>query len=361
MKLSEFVAAIAMPALLIDRTERISHANTDCLNLLGSRITGRHFATSLRQPQVAIAIETCLRTRAPMTARYQVPSRAIDQVFDLTCRYISGNSDADVDPDSVSDGWVLVCFSDITAAHQIGRMHSDFVANVSHELRTPLTAMMGFIETLQGAARDDPEAQARFLTIMDGEATRMNGLVSDLLSLSRVESDERQRPTEMVQVDQMLVSTVNSLRPVIDAAGVSLDLSLPETFSDKSIQLRGDLDQLKQVFTNLIENAIKYGASGGDLSGGKVDVSLRVVDHDSGLRGPAAVISVTDYGSGIDPRHLPRLTERFYRVDGHRARAVGGTGLGLAIAKHIINRHRGRLRIDSTVGEGSSFIVSLPL
>ena len=230
-------------------------------------------------------------------------------------------------------------------------MRRDFVANVSHELRTPLTALMGFIETLSGPAKDDPEARARFLGIMSGEAERMNRLVGDLLSLSRVEAEERVRPTQAVNLTDVLQTALRNLNPL----AVDNDVTLTPVFGTEPMPLRGDADQLLQVFTNLIENAIKYGGEGKN-----VEITAEIQQHDSALRGPSARITVTDQGPGIDPVHLPRLTERFYRADNHRSRTLGGTGLGHAIVKHILNRHRGRLKITSTPGEGASFCVILP-
>jgi two-component system phosphate regulon sensor histidine kinase PhoR len=218
-------------------------------------------------------------------------------------------------------------------------------------LRTPLTALTGFIETLQGAAKDDPAARQRFLTIMEKEAGRMNRLVRDLLSLGRVEADERLRPAERVDVSAIVRSVIQWLRPVAEAAGVSVTL----TGETGPLPLLADADQMTQVFSNLIENAIKYGG------GGKtVTISVMRVEREPSLRGPAVRFDVIDQGEGIDAVHIPRLTERFYRVDAHRSREQGGTGLGLAIVKHIVNRHRGRFRIESEPGVGSRFSVILP-
>jgi two-component system phosphate regulon sensor histidine kinase PhoR len=226
-------------------------------------------------------------------------------------------------------------------------MRRDFVANVSHELRTPLTALMGFIETLKHAAKDDPRAREMFLGIMEHEAGRMNRLVRDLLQLSRVEAEERIRPKDEVELRALLVGVISSLQGLAERAGGRVELA------GDPFTVPGDADQLVQVFTNLIENALKYGKAGQ-----VVRVSLTPEDT---VRGPAVKVEVADEGEGIDPVHLPRLTERFYRVDSHRSREMGGTGLGLAIVKHIVSRHRGFLRIESEPGEGSRFSVVLPL
>ncbi|MGE4326293.1 MAG: sensor histidine kinase [Pseudodonghicola sp.] len=342
--ISDFLAAMPLPALLVDQSERIIAANAEALTLLGQQIIGRHFATILRQPQVLDAIEAGLRDKRPHTARHLSNDGAQDTTYDVTCRYVRGIG-------AVQGGAVLVSFQDVTHLEQAGQMRRDFVANVSHELRTPLTALMGFIETLRGAAKDDPIARDRFLGIMEGEASRMNRLVGDLLSLNRVESDERVRPKEQVNLTQTLEDTLHTLRPLGEEAGVVLHLTAPE----EDVEVTGDPDQLRQVFTNLVENAIKYGASGG-----RVDLVLTSSERDPAVRAAAARVQVIDKGPGIDPVHLPRLTERFYRADNHRSRQLGGTGLGLAIVKHIVNRHRGRLRVESELGQGAVFTVILP-
>ncbi len=340
----DLVAAVPLPTLLVDQSERILAANTEARTLFGSQITGRHFATILRQPQVIEAIEKSLRDKAGARSRYLGNDGAQDTSFDVTCRYVHGVG-------AVEGGAVLVSFIDVTPVEQASQMRRDFVANVSHELRTPLTAIMGFIETLRGPARDDAAARARFLEIMEQEASRMNRLVGDLLSLNRVETDERVRPRDQVDLTAQIASTLNSLRPLAEEAGVELISDGP----GHPVNVTGDTDQIRQVLTNLIENAIKYGSSGGE-----VRVSLSEVERDPAVRGPAVRLLVMDKGAGIDPIHLPRLTERFYRVDSHRSRQKGGTGLGLAIVKHIINRHRGRLRVESALGAGTTFTVILP-
>ena len=345
MMITDFLAAMPLPALVIDSSERIIRANDPAQDLLGKQIETRHFATILRQPSVFRAIDSCLRTRSPHTARHLSADIAQDQVFDVNVSYVRAD-DAD------AAGWVLVMFQDVSHIEQVGQMRRDFVANVSHELRTPLTALMGFIETLRGAARNDPAAQKRFLDIMEVEASRMNRLIGDLLSLSRVESEERMRPRDTVMLNQVLDSTARSLKPVFEDAKVDLDVQLPE----EPVTVQGDPDQLQQVFTNLLENAVKYGGSGQ-----VVTVTLTRLERDSVLRCPAALVCVADQGQGIDSVHLPRLTERFYRVDTHRSREVGGTGLGLAIVKHIVNRHRGRLKIESELGNGTQFSIFLPI
>ena len=230
-------------------------------------------------------------------------------------------------------------------------MRRDFVANVSHELRTPLTALLGFIETLRHAARDDPAARDRFLAIMEREAGRMTRIVDDLLSLSRVEANERVRPRNQVVMSDIVLGTMADMAPMIKASECEVN------FEDRSNEstIPADAEQLRQVVGNLLENALKYGATGKTI-----DVTLERLNESVGAIAEGIRLSVRDYGEGIPPHHIPRLTERFYRVDSHRSREIGGTGLGLAIVKHIVNRHRGRIRIESTFGEGTEVIIILP-
>jgi two-component system phosphate regulon sensor histidine kinase PhoR len=335
------LAAVPMPLVLIGDDERIAGANPPALGLLGPGIVGRHYLLAMRQPEVMDAVEGTLRHRQAGQARHVTTGPSAETVWRVTVAPVAGGGLAGA----------LCAFEDITEAEKIGQMRRDFVANVSHELRTPLTALLGFIETLRGAARDDAAARERFLAIMEREAGRMNRLVRDLLSLSRVEADERVRPTERVDIAAIAGGVAATLRPMAEAASVAIRL----TGADRPAVVMADPDQIAQVLQNLIENAIKYGGSGK-----LVEVRLGHEARDLSLRGPALRIEVADQGEGIDPIHLPRLTERFYRIDTHRSREQGGTGLGLAIVKHIVNRHRGRFRIDSEPGRGSTFTVLLP-
>lgn len=336
--LATILSGIPLPALLVGRDERIKAMNPGAIQLIGGANLGRHHAIALRQPEVQAALNLAIVKGEAGQARHLVPGPSTDSIYRVNVTPLPG------------EAGILCIFEDRSEAEQIGQMRRDFVANVSHELRSPLTALLGFIETLRGPARSDPAAQDRFLTIMQGEAERMNRLIRDLLNLSRVEAEERVRPTERVDLSTCLMSTVETLRPLARNMGVSFEVDLEKA---KTVTVPGDSDQLVQVFQNLLENAVKYG-------GGAGKVELRV-DTDQLPKGPALRVDVIDHGEGIDPVHIPRLTERFYRVDSHRSREKGGTGLGLAIVKHIIQRHRGRLKIQSAKGKGSTFSVILPL
>lgn len=336
---SEIVEAVAVPTVQIHRNERIAAMNAGARALFGDMAEGRHYITVLRQPVLLDAVERTLRDGQRTEALYLTTEARRDVTLKATCSPIG------------TSGEVLVCFEDRTEMEAAGLMRRDFVANVSHELRTPLTALMGFIDTLKGPARDDPAARHRFLDIMQREASRMNRLVGDLLSLSRVEASERMRPTAAVDVAAITRTVLGTLAPLAAEQGVTLRTLGLET----EATLSGDADQLSQVVTNLVENAIKYSGQGTT-----VEVALSQEDRDPAIRDAATVLTVTDNGPGFDPVHIPRLTERFYRIDDHRSREKGGTGLGLAIVKHIVNRHRGRLRIESAEGKGSRFSVILP-
>ncbi|MCE8418808.1 ATP-binding protein [Rhodovulum sulfidophilum] len=335
------IAGVPVPVLLIGADERVSGMNGAAEALFGPSGAGRHYITVLRHPALLDCVEEALRLRQSRRARYPRSAFGRDATYDVTASPLEG----------VAAGGVVLSFTDISDLEQAGQIRRDFVANVSHELKTPLTALMGFIETLRGPARNDEAARERFLDIMAREAERMNRLVSDLLSLSRVEAEERMRPGARVDVAALLRSAVQTLRPLAEEAGVALTLGGAEA----EAHVLGDEDQLTQVFHNLIENGIKYGGSGGVLR-----LEMTRSERELAFRGPGLRIDVIDEGEGFDPVHIPRLTERFYRVDNHRSREMGGTGLGLAIVKHIVNRHRGRFRIDSAPGKGSTFSVTLP-
>lgn len=237
----------------------------------------------------------------------------------------------------------LATLRDVTEAHALDRMRADFVANASHELRTPLASVLGFIETLQGPARDDAAARDKFLTVMGDQARRMARLIDDLLSLSRIEQHAHVVPQGRVDLSALAREMVDNLRPMAARADARLQVDAP-----RPTEVIGERDELVRAVENLIENAIKYGGAG------PIDI---VVDTHDGM----GRLRVRDYGPGIAARHIPRLTERFYRVDTRESRAKGGTGLGLAIVKHIVARHRGRLAVDSSPGAGATFTITCPL
>ena len=335
--------SVPEPMVRIDANGMIAGLNRAAEELLGDWASGRAYPTVLRQPSLLNRVEIALVQGTGGEARYVISDLAGETVFRVLLTPLS-------DPRIGMEG-VILHFADISHLSEAEEMRRDFVANVTHELRTPLTAILGFIETLKGPAAEDRGVQERFLTIMEDEAQRMNRMISDLLSLSRVEAQERLRPSEDVNIATILKSVEAALRPMVEENNNRLLLDVPET----GCILKGDRDQLTQVFMNLTENALKYGGAGRD-----VRVVLTEGQGSGSMKGEIVQVDVVDQGEGIDLLHLPRLTERFYRVDTHRNRAMGGTGLGLAIVKHIVNRHRGRLRISSESGQGSVFTVVLP-
>ncbi|NNE79699.1 MAG: two-component sensor histidine kinase [Silicimonas sp.] len=336
---NRLVDALPLPAVLLGSDGRVMALNSLAKTVFGLRIEGLHFMSAFRQPALLEAIDSALRDGGQTHASYLAKDARGDIALEATCGSLG------------PDAGLLICLEDRTATKAAGQMRRDFVANVSHELRTPLTALLGFIETLRGAARDDPEARDRFLGIMEREANRMTRLVTDLLSLSRVEAEERVAPTEPVDLAGVARSVLATLEPMAREGGIDVQTN----GLDQPVVVRGDSDQLAQVVTNLVENALKYAGDGG-----RVDLALSRAEGDRLVTGRVVVLGVRDYGEGIDSLHIPRLTERFYRIDDHRSRELGGTGLGLAIVKHIMNRHRGRLEIESTPGKGSEFKVILP-
>jgi two-component system phosphate regulon sensor histidine kinase PhoR len=297
----------------------------------------------LRHPDLRGAIDRAFATGMTETAEVTLPVPVPREVFAAV---------VPMDPPLADGGQAVVVLSDRTRERAVERMRADFVANVSHELRTPLASLIGFIDTLRGPAADDPPAQQRFLAIMSEQAARMNRLIDDLLSLSRIELIEHQPPSETVVLQELVSRLVAGFEPRLQERSVSLDVRMPNDVPG----VVGDADQLTQVLQNLLDNAMKYGRQGGT-------VSLNVAVASPGAQWPArpgVVMSIADQGAGIPRAHLPRLTERFYRVDTGRSRAAGGTGLGLAIVKHIVNRHRGQLLIESEEGIGTTVSVWLP-
>ncbi|AGI68073.1 sensor transduction histidine kinase [Octadecabacter antarcticus 307] len=340
------ILALPHPVILIDSAERISATNAPAKHLIGMACDGLPYITALRQPALIDAVEATLKDATLRVVRYLGNDGARDTTWTVT-----------VTAATLTDGsTVVLSFQDMTAVEDANDMRRDFVANVSHELRTPLTSLLGFIETLRGPARDDSAAQTRFLGIMEQEARRMHSLVQDLMSLNRVEGQERIKPTQQTDLCALMDDVLAAMKPRADTAGVSLMSDHP----NEAVYVLADRDQMWQVIANLVENALKYGKKSGS-NDGIVTVRLSAPQHEPALLQSGVRLSVIDHGDGIAAHHLARLTQRFYRVDSHRNREVGGTGLGLAIVKHIINRHRGRLRISSVVGQGTEFTAVLPV
>ena len=330
-------------AVLLDRAGRVLHFNTAASQLAPALRKNELALFALRSPEIIAALREAIATRQPQRAGY-VDRVPIDRWMELIVTPLSLPTAF-----GGSEYCILMTFHDQTALRRVEEMRADFVANASHELRTPLAALSGFIDTLQGPARDDAKARDRFLGIMHAQATRMARLIDDLLSLSRVELSAHVRPEKMVDVVPLIRQVVDGLEPLASERQVAIELQLPSS----PVTIAGDTEELLRVFENLIENGLKYGASGG-----RVVVSLTEPGPDDAAG--EMRVAVRDFGPGIPPEHLPRLTERFYRVDVGDSRAQGGTGLGLSLVKHILNRHRGRLLIESVAGQGATFTACFP-
>jgi two-component system, OmpR family, phosphate regulon sensor histidine kinase PhoR len=330
--------ALPDPFLLLNRDGYVAIANRAADEIFETQLTGKHISHAVRSPVILDAVQEVIAHREPLRVDFE-------QRIPLERRF-----EASIAPLAKSDSAlperpaIIILFRDLTREQQLERMRADFVANASHELRTPLASLLGFIETLQGAAKNDSSARERFLILMRTQAERMARLIDDLLSLSRIELNAHRRPTSIVDLEPLIRQAVEMLQPSAAEAGVEISLAV-----SGDLHAPGDRDELIQVFQNLVENAIKYAAAGKrvDITAGR-DAAGRLE------------VAVADYGPGIAADDIPRLTERFYRVSVQESRARGGTGLGLAIVKHILNRHRAKLIIASEPGKGSTFTVRLP-
>ena len=333
------------PLILLDDRRRVVRANAQAASFVGTVEGPRDLAAVLRNPAVLAAADAVLRGEAARVVDFTVTVPIERQ---LRARF------ARLDPPSLDGAVVVLSLHDITQLKRAEQMRADFIANASHELRTPLTTLTGFIETLRGPAREDAEARERFLAIMHDQAARMIRLVEDLLSLSRIELNEHVMPQGSVALGPLLQHLADTLELRAGERSMHIRLAMPPDLPE----VIGERDELAQLFQNLLDNAIKYGRAGSEIS---VAAATGARPPYGGDAGDAAFFSVAvrDQGEGIAREHLPRLTERFYRVDTARSREMGGTGLGLAIVKHILNRHRGFLDIDSTLGKGSVFTVFL--
>jgi two-component system, OmpR family, phosphate regulon sensor histidine kinase PhoR len=356
--------ALPLPAFEIDLDERIVAFNAEAEDILrlDNRVRPRA-STVIRSPALLSAIDKAIHEKidAPLSVE-------VDAGPNETWRaHISRPSDIDR---------VLIVLEDLTPLRRAARARSDFIANASHELRTPLTALSGFIETMRGPAKDDKESWGRFLDIMAVESERMSRLISDLLSLSRIESSEQVAPRDQEDVQEIMSSGTAALEGFADEHGIRLEVS----GTDAPLPVIGNRDELIQVIENLISNAIKYCRKDGtvrvtygfaaDMSEARMragqawDDSERMTLLQSinrpGPGEPAVWVRVEDEGPGIEREHLPRLGERFYRTDQSRGGKITGTGLGLAIVKHIMAHHRGGMAVETAMGKGSAFGVWLP-
>ena len=334
--IERLLGALPDPVLTIDDIDRIVTVNEPARALFPQLRPDDLLALSLRSPDVLDLVARVRASGRPERTTWieRVP---VERMFEINCAAAT-----------IGDVQLFVlALRDLSEVRRLERMRVDFVANASHELRTPLASLLGFVETLQGPARDDPNARGKFLSIMRDQARRMTRLVDDLLSLSRIEQHLHLRPATPVDLAGLVRHIADTLAPLADENGTTLHIEAPAP-----VVVVGDRDELLRVVENLLENAIKYGGSDSGRSDVEIDVDVQ---------GTFGRFRIRDHGPGIAPEHLPRLTERFYRVDVGASRDKGGTGLGLAIVKHILARHHGRLAIASTPGQGAIFTVTVPL
>jgi len=325
----QFADALPDPCFILDRRGFVRYANELAASTFAIRV-GDALTFRLRVPDLIAAFDSVARGGPP--ARVEFAERVPTERFFAAWFAPLGAGDL-----------IVLLIEDMSERKRADRVRVDFVANASHELRTPLASLAGFVETLQGPARDDPKARERFLGIMREQADRMSRLVNDLLSLSRIEMKAHVRPSGTVDLTTVVRHVSDSLEPLARELGVTVAIEAPPT----PVNVTGDRDELTQVFENLIENACKYGQSGK-----RVIVTVTPASATAG-----AQVAVRDFGPGIPEEHLPRLTERFYRVDVEDSRRHRGTGLGLAIVKHTLARHLARLTVASRLGEGATFTV----
>jgi two-component system phosphate regulon sensor histidine kinase PhoR len=336
----DLVAAIPDPTIVLDRASVVLNYNAAARSIFERVTEGRPLEHISRDPELIAAVAGSFKTGEKRKAK--LLPRGDGQRFIASVTPFGGDTRH---PSAAA----LITIHDESEQHRALAMRTDFVANASHELRTPLASVRGFIETLQGPARHDEAARDRFLKIMAEQAERMTRLIDDLLLLSRVEEKANLNPTGQVRLNELLNEVVRSLASVADERRITMTVE-PET---SSLLAKGERDELFQVFHNLIENAVKYGREGGS-------VKIHMAENERDLHGKSLSVTVIDDGPGIAPEHLPRLTERFYRVSTEQSRRIGGTGLGLAISKHILTRHQGELSVESVVGRGTTFRVILP-
>jgi two-component system phosphate regulon sensor histidine kinase PhoR len=342
--IESLIAGLPAPAIVLDREGRVIAFNEPAAAIAPALRRGEPALITLRMPELVDAIRRAAKRREPQRVEFfeRVPLDRWFEAFVTPVRLTTGGEGgSDI---------LLLTFNDLTPLRRVEEMRADFIANASHELRTPLAALLGFIETLQGSAKEDAAAREKFLTIMQGQASRMARLIDDLLSLSRIELNAHLQPNTPADLSPIVRQVADGLQMLARDRGVEIKVSAPPD----ALTVLGDRDELIRALENLVENALKYGAAGK-----RVDIALARGQTRAGQ--PEARLSVRDYGPGIAPEHLPRLTERFYRVDVADSRAQGGTGLGLALVKDVLNRHGGRLSIESTLGQGAAFVMHLPL
>jgi two-component system, OmpR family, phosphate regulon sensor histidine kinase PhoR len=342
--IESLIGGLPGPAIVLDADGSVIAFNEAATSIAPALRRGEAALITLRMPELVDAVRRASRRREPQRVEFfeRVPLDRWFEAFVTPVTLAAG--------DGGHSDILLMVFNDLSPLRRVEEMRADFIANASHELRTPLAALLGFIETLQGPAKNDPVAREKFLAIMRGQASRMARLIDDLLSLSRIELNAHLQPNTPVDLAPIVRQVADGLQTLARDRSVEIKVVTPP----EPLVVLGDRDELIRALENLVENALKYGEAGK-----RVDIALARAQTRAGT--PEGRVAVRDYGPGIAPEHLPRLTERFYRVDVADSRAQGGTGLGLALVKHVLNRHGGRLSIESTLGQGATFIMHLPL
>jgi two-component system phosphate regulon sensor histidine kinase PhoR len=338
---SSILSAIPYPALILNPDLLIVSANQSADKLFEMELSGLNLVRVLRQPEVQACINKAIKS-ASLETQQIVLNLITPRTYQISAALFKNHDD---EPQNI-----LFTLLDVSAEIDAENSRTTFVANVSHELRSPLTSLLGVVETLQGPARDDEKARDRFLALMHEETQRMSRLVGDLLSLSKLEAKEHVQPSDLVNVENIIKRVQNAL----EASDTSHEGRIVLQVAEHMPEILGDRDELTEVFQNLIENALKYSSTDTPIEINilhKNAIATNKTDH--------IIVTIKDQGEGIAAEHLPRLTERFYRVDKGRSREMGGTGLGLAITKHILNRHRGKMAIESQPGMGTTVTITL--
>ncbi len=330
-----------LPLLVITRKGRVAYANQFAYDLLPELVIRQHFSETIEAPKFVQAVQAAIDSGKTGKVRFSL-TEGPERFFVAHIGLLPAGSEFGK---SIR---VIAAIEERTTMLKSEQMRSDFIANVSHELRTPLATILGYIETLQGHAKDDADARERFLGIMAKQASRMQNLVNDLMSLNKIEIEEHNRPVAPCALPPLASEAIAAVQPLAERLGTSVQASLPAEMP----RIRGDHDQILQVLVNLLENAVKYSDQSQPV---RLFAALADANHPGQIG-----LSVQDTGPGLAPEHLNRLTERFYRVSVAKSRDQGGTGLGLAIVKHILNRHEGALDTRSTIGQGSTFTIWLP-
>ncbi len=348
---TDLLESLPEPVMVLDGDLHIIRANDSARRMFPDLLIGKTITTLFRDPELLSACQAALSDGGEHSIEFKFPL-PVERVFQARTKAIPLRAFAIAEHKPA----LLLSLIDITAIKRTEQMRADFVANVSHEMRTPLASLIGFVETLLGPASNDLAAQKNFLKIMETQAKNMARLVDDLLSLSRIEMREHHLPDDLVEIEPILNNIALALQMQVAEKSMRIEIRC----DDNLPPIRGDADELFQVFSNLVTNAVRYGYA-------KTPITITATKTDllpplfPSPDQPALLITVEDQGIGIPARHIPRLTERFYRVDKARSRQVGGTGLGLAIVKHILNRHRGAMVIESQENIGSKFLIYLPI